>query len=127
MTGSGNFQFFNLQPVMGIGWLRLQGHQQSRRRQSMTNQTGINTDAANTTIIVAKTRKSVIAAFFLTFLFGPLGLLYASIGGGIFLIIVAAIVVPLTAGLAFFIVWPIAMIWGVLSALASKSGDKIPD
>jgi TM2 domain-containing membrane protein YozV len=84
------------------------------------------TPAANTTVIVAKTEKSAIAAFFLTFLFGPLGLLYATIGGGIFMIIVAVILVPLTVGLAALVVWPISMIWGVAAALASKSGEKLP-
>lgn len=77
-----------------------------------------------TTIIVAKPQKSVIAAFFLTFLFGPLGLLYASIGGGIFMIVCAIILVPLTAGIAAFALWPISMIWGVIAAILSKSRAK---
>lgn len=39
-------------------------------------------DTPTTTIIVANTEKSVPAAFFLTLLFGPLGLLYATVGDG---------------------------------------------
>ena len=73
-----------------------------------------------TTVVVAKPEKSVLAAFFLTFLFGPLGLLYASVGGGIFMIIVAIILGAVTLGLGFLITWPVAMIWGVLAASASK-------
>lgn len=75
-------------------------------------------------IIVAKTPKSAVAAFFLTFLFGPLGLLYASIGGGIFLIICAVILVPLTGGLAALLLWPVAMVWGVMAAMLSKPGSQ---
>ncbi|MBJ3764611.1 hypothetical protein ILP92_17905 [Maribius pontilimi] len=79
-------------------------------------------DSPNTTIIVAKPEKSVLAAFFLTVLFGPLGLLYATVGGGIFMIIVAMIVGAITFGLGALITWPVAVIWGVLAALASKRG-----
>lgn len=75
-------------------------------------------------IIVAKTPKSAIAAFFLTFLFGPLGLLYASIGGGIFLIICAVILMPLTGGLAALFIWPVAIVWGVIAASLSKPGSQ---
>lgn len=39
-------------------------------------------DTTTTTIIVENTEKSVPAAFFLTLLFGPLGLLSATVGGG---------------------------------------------
>lgn len=79
---------------------------------------------STTTIIVAKPQKSVIATFFLTFIFGPLGLLYASIGGGIFLIVCAIILVPLTAGVAAFTLWPISIVWGVIAAILSKSRAK---
>ncbi|ETX13634.1 hypothetical protein OCH239_09370 [Roseivivax halodurans JCM 10272] len=77
-----------------------------------------------TTIIVARQEKSVIAAFLLTFLFGPLGLLYATIGGGIFLIIVAMIIGAATLGIGALLTWPIAMIWAVLAARASKRDPK---
>lgn len=75
-----------------------------------------------TTIIIAQPEKSVIAAFLLTLLFGPLGLLYATIGGVIFLIIVAMILGTVTLGIGALITWPIAMIWAVIAALASKRG-----
>lgn len=79
----------------------------------------------NTTkVIVTKAPKSAIAAFFLTFLFGPLGLLYASIGGGIFLILCAIVLVPLTGGLAALLLWPVAVIWGVMAAMVSKPGSR---
>lgn len=78
------------------------------------------TDASNTTIIVAKPQKSVWAAFFLTFLFGPLGLLYATIGGGIVMIILGMIVGAVTLGMGLIIIWPMSIIWGVIAALLSK-------
>jgi TM2 domain-containing membrane protein YozV len=83
--------------------------------------TNTTSTANTTTIVIAKPQRSAIAAFFLTFIFGPLGLLYASIGGGIFLTICAVIFVPLTAGLAAFVLWPISMVWVVIAAIASKS------
>lgn len=88
-----------------------------------TNTRPTSTAPTTTTIIVAKTEKSVTAAFFLTFLFGPLGLLYASIAGGIIMIILAMIVIPLTLGLGFLLIWPASMIWAVIAAMVSKS-DK---
>lgn len=77
----------------------------------------------NTVIIVAKQEKSVVAAFLLTFLFGPLGLLYATITGGIIMIIAALILGAVTLGFGVLITWPAAMIWAVIAALASKSGE----
>lgn len=83
-----------------------------------------NTPTHTTRIVTAKPEKSVIAAFFLTFIFGPLGLLYATVGGGIFLIICAMIIVPLTGGLAIILLWPASMIWAVIAAMVSKSGTE---
>jgi len=77
-------------------------------------------DIPTGTVIVAKPEKSVVAAFFLTFLFGPLGLLYGTVGGGIVMIILAMILGAVTFGLGILITWPVAMIWGVAAALASK-------
>lgn len=77
-------------------------------------------DTPSTTVVVAKPEKSVPAALVLTFLFGPLGLLYASVWGGIILILTAIVTLPLTAGLAALILWPASLIWAVLAAMASK-------
>ena len=78
------------------------------------------------TVVIAKTEKSVVAAFFLTLLFGPLGLLYATIGGGIFLIIVAIIAGFVTFGFGALVTWPVAIAWGVLAALFSKRRPASP-
>jgi sterol desaturase/sphingolipid hydroxylase (fatty acid hydroxylase superfamily) len=60
--------------------------------------------------------RSVGAALVLTFFFGPLGLLYVSILGGILLSIVAAVVVILTLGLAWPVFVLVSMIWAGISA-----------
>lgn len=78
----------------------------------------------NTTIIVnAKPEKSVVAAFFLTLLLGPLGLLYATITGGIIMIILAIIIGAVTFGFGSLVTWPVAIVWGVIAAAASKKGQ----
>jgi hypothetical protein len=65
--------------------------------------------------------KSVGAALVLTFLFGPLGLVYVSVLGGILLTILLLIVVLPTMGLALFIIWLASMIWAALSASTQHS------
>jgi len=60
--------------------------------------------------------KSVGAALVLTFLFGPLGLLYASVLGGILLLVLSVVVFVLTFGLGLIVIWPVSMIWGAIAA-----------
>lgn len=60
--------------------------------------------------------RSAGAALGLTFFFGPLGLLYATVWGGIILSVIAAISAILTVGLSLLLIWPIAMVWGTVTA-----------
>ena len=60
--------------------------------------------------------RSVGAALLLTFFFGPFGVLYVSILGGILLLITSVIVAVLTLGLGLVVIWPISMIWGAIAA-----------
>ena len=60
--------------------------------------------------------KSVGAALVLTFLFGPLGLLYVSILGGIIFLILSLVAAIFTLGLSLLISWPISMIWAAIAA-----------
>ena len=62
-------------------------------------------------IIITKSPKNMGIALILSILFGPLGLLYATVKGGIIMMIVGAIVGILTLGLGAIIIWPIAIIW----------------
>lgn len=73
---------------------------------------------ATTTVIVKQ--KSVGLAFLLAFLFGPLGLLYASILGGIVMFFVSLIlffVIPIVGGI---IGWIGCIIWAVVAAQNSN-------
>jgi len=60
--------------------------------------------------------KSVGAALVLTFFFGPLGLLYASVLGAVLLFVLGVIVGILTLGIGLFFIWPASMIWGAVAA-----------
>jgi len=77
------------------------------------------------TFNIAGKQKSVLVAFLLTLFFGPLGLIYASVTGGIVMLLIgvaiivigkllAASIMSLAYGLA--IVWIACMIWGYNAA-----------
>jgi hypothetical protein len=59
--------------------------------------------------------KNTGIALLLTLLFGPLGMLYATIPGAIVMGILSFIAVFLTAGLGLIITWPICIIWTIVS------------
>jgi hypothetical protein len=65
--------------------------------------------------------KSVGAALVLTFLFGPLGLLYVSVIGGLLMILAALVFGVATFGLALFIIWPATMLWAAFAASSQHS------
>ena len=60
--------------------------------------------------------RSVGAALVLTFFFGPLGLLYVSILGGLLMTVVWIVVAIFTLGFGLIALWPITMIWAAISA-----------
>jgi hypothetical protein len=68
------------------------------------------------TFVVVGKQKSVGTAFLLAFLFGPIGLLYSSIIGGIVMFILSIIVGIITLGLGLFFVWFGCIIWAVIAA-----------
>jgi hypothetical protein len=59
--------------------------------------------------------KSMAAALLLTFFFGPLGLFYASITGGIVMLIVTFVAAALTFGVSLLVTFPICMIWAAIA------------
>lgn len=70
----------------------------------------------STTVIVVGKNKSVGVAFLLAFLFGPLGLLYASILGGIVMFlggIILFFLIPIVGGI---LAWIGCIIWAVIAA-----------
>jgi len=75
----------------------------------------------NNIIIVGK-QKSVGTAFLLAFLFGPLGLLYASVLGGFIMFVVGIILfflIPIVGGI---LAWVGCIIWAVI---ASQNANKV--
>jgi hypothetical protein len=66
-------------------------------------------------VIILGERKSVGLALVLGFIFGPLGLLYASVVGGIVMFFVSGVVGLLTLGFGLLLIWPICAVWAVLA------------
>ncbi|HQW05545.1 MAG: hypothetical protein IPH05_01550 [Flavobacteriales bacterium] len=79
----------------------------------------VNTTPQNTTILIKQ--KSLGIALVLSFLFGPLGMLYATIMGGVIMFVVSVPVVLFTGGLGLLLTIPVGMVW---SASAVNSYNK---
>jgi hypothetical protein len=81
----------------------------------------------HTTIVVVNKQKSVGTAFLLAFFFGPLGLLYASVAGGIIMFFVACILFFLLPIVGYVLAWIICIIWAVVAAgnANSKPPQKV--
>ena len=66
-------------------------------------------------------RKSVVLSLVLTFFFGPFGMMYSTVVGGlIMLVLYVALGIP-TLGWAIAVLHPIAMIWGAVAASRSDA------
>jgi hypothetical protein len=74
-----------------------------------------------TTVIQVGTHKSVVGAALLAFLFGPLGMIYATIPGAVVMFFISIIIVIPTLGLGLLITIPIGTLW---AALAANSHNK---
>lgn len=72
-------------------------------------------------IVVITTRKSMGVGLLLALFFGPLGLLYASVLGGILMFVISVVVAVLTLGFGVLLTWPICVIW---AAIAVNSHNK---
>ena len=69
----------------------------------------------NNIVIIGKA-KSVGVAFLLSFLFGPLGLLYASVIGGIVMFFIGLVLFFLLPVVGMVISWIGCIIWAVVAA-----------
>ena len=72
--------------------------------------------------VVLRPPKSVGVAILLTVLFGPLGMLYSTVPGALVMILVSLVLGVMTAGISFFITWPICIIWGALAVDSYNRG-----
>ena len=61
--------------------------------------------------IVVETKKNMGIAMILTFLFGPLGMLYSTVKGGIIMMVISVVVALLTVGVGLFVTWPVCLVW----------------
>ena len=80
------------------------------------------TNTLQQTVILAQP-KSMGIALILTFLFGPLGLLYASVPGGIIMIIVGVLGGIVTLGIGAIVAWVLSFIWAIIAV--SRHNSKI--
>ena len=83
-----------------------------------------NTPQQQTIIVIGK-QKSVGVALLLAFFFGPLGLLYASVMGGVIMLILGVIIGIFTLGLGLIIVWIGSIIWAVVAANNANSKTNV--
>ena len=67
-------------------------------------------------VIIVKPLKSVGVAIALSFVFGPLGMLYSTIIGAVVMFFVNVFALLLTAGLGFILTWPAGMVWAAMAA-----------
>lgn len=65
--------------------------------------------------VVVTPTKSMGVSIILTVLFGPLGMLYSTIWGGIIMGVLSLVVGLLTFGLGLIITWPICIIWAAVA------------
>lgn len=67
-------------------------------------------------VVVTQSTKNVGIAIILTFLFGPLGMFYSTIIGGIVMLVVSLFVAIFTLGIGLLFTWPVCIIWGAIAA-----------
>lgn len=66
--------------------------------------------------VVVRARKSVGVAILLAVFFGPLGMLYSTITGALFMIVLTFVLSFLSAGASLLITWPVCVIWAAVAA-----------
>ena len=87
---------------------------QTQQASSTSNQKPAPNQTSN--VVIIGTQKSVGTAFILAFLFGPLGLLYASPVGGIIMFFVGIVLFFILPIVGFVLAWIISIIWAVVAA-----------
>lgn len=73
------------------------------------------TETARINTIILRAPKSQGIGLLLTFLLGPIGLLYATTLGGLILAPLAFVIGIFTFGLGALITWPVAILWSILA------------
>lgn len=68
-----------------------------------------------TIVIAGLNRKSAGVAFLLSFLFGPLGLFYASVTGGLVMLALSIIIGIITLGFGLVLTWIGSIVWAMIA------------
>lgn len=71
--------------------------------------------------VVVTPTKSTGISIILTVLFGPLGMFYSTVIGGIIMLIVSVILGAITFGMGLLVTWPVCVVW---AAMAVGSHNK---
>lgn len=66
-------------------------------------------------IIIAQSPKNMGIALLLAFLFGPIGLCYSTVKGGIIMFVISIAVALITFGLGVLIMWIPCVIWAYIA------------
>ena len=66
-------------------------------------------------VLLMNNQKSTGVALLLTFLFGPLGLFYATVVGGVVMLLLGGMIIVFTAGFGAILIWPVCMIWAAVA------------
>ncbi len=66
-------------------------------------------------VVVSSGEKSMVASILLSLIFGPLGLFYASVTGGIVMLLISIVVAIFTLGVGLLITFPICIIWAAVA------------
>lgn len=77
-----------------------------------------------TNVVITRSPKSQGISFILTFLFGPLGLFYSTVLGGIIMLILGIIITVVTLGMGAILVWLVCIVWGAI-AVSSYNGKLL--
>ena len=67
-------------------------------------------------VVHVRQPKSVGLALLLTFFFGPLGMLYSTVTGGVVMFFVSLFVGFFTLGIGLLVTWPICIVWAMVAA-----------
>lgn len=71
--------------------------------------------------MVVMVPKSVGTAIVLAIFFGPLGMLYSTVPGGLVMLLINVILVIPTLGTVLFITWPAGIVWAAVAANTHNS------
>lgn len=69
----------------------------------------------NVNVVITYSPKSLGIALLLTFIFGPIGMFYATVWGGFIMLLINLVIGIPTFGLGLIFTWPIQLIWVTLA------------